>query len=233
MHYHKRRQTCHSKDYCLKAQDFFNQQTMIIKNPFRDDGIDGFIANYKRMYPSCLCPSTPTVYRLIDQDQLAIKNYDLPRKVRLRHLGHHRKRTRQHKKCLSNSIEQRPKVAGRFEIVIKIPDYKADTCFKAVQKAVNEHSSWFKTITFDNGSEFARIDEVKGVNAYFAHPYTPSERGSNENANGLLQEFFPKGKTMSKVTDKYVKRAQNALNNKHRRILGYQTAREVFMAETA
>ena len=121
----------------------------------------------------------------------------------------------------------------RFEIVIKIPDYKADTCFKAVQKAVNDHPSWFKTITFDNGSEFARVDEVKGVDVYFAHPYTPSERGSNENANGLLREFFPKGKTMSKVTEEYVKQAQNALNNKHRKILGYQTAREVFMAEIA
>ena len=113
IYYHKRRKACHPKDYYLKAQDFFNQLTTVIKAPFRKDGIDGFIANYKQMYPNCPCPSTPTVYRLIDQGKLAIKNGDLPRKVRLRHSGHHRKRTRQHKKRLGNSIEQIPKAADK------------------------------------------------------------------------------------------------------------------------
>ena len=116
----------------------------------------------------------------------------------------------------------------RFEIIIKIPDYRASTCQRLLQKEIDQHPDWFKTITFDNGSEFADMTKIKNCQIYFAHPYSPWERGTNENYNGLLRQFFPKGKSMKDKTATYVQQATNAINHKHRRILQYQTAEELF-----
>lgn len=116
----------------------------------------------------------------------------------------------------------------RFEIVIKIPDYHASTCLKLLQQEINKHPNWFKTITFDNGSEFSELNQIKGCDIYFAHPYSPWERGTNENCNGLLRQFFPKGKSMKDKSNAYVLKATKAINHKHRRILQYRTAEELF-----
>ncbi len=116
----------------------------------------------------------------------------------------------------------------RFEVVIKIPDYRASTCQRLLQKEIDQHPDWFKTLTFDNGSEFADMTKIKNCQIYFAHPYSPWERGTNENCNGLLRQFFPKGKSMKDKTATYVQQATNAINHKHRRILQYHTAEELF-----
>src|SRR5699024_279433 len=68
----------------------------------------------------------------------------------------------------------------RLEVVIKIRDYRASTCQRLLQKEIDRHPDWFKSITFDNGSECADMTEIKGCQIYFAHPYSPWERGSNE-----------------------------------------------------
>ena len=107
----------------------------------------------------------------------------------------------------------------RFEVVIKIPDYRASTCQRLLQKEIDQHPDWFKTITFDNGSEFADMTKIKNCQIYLAHPYSPWERGTNENCNGLLCQFFPKGKSMKDKTATYVQQATNAINHKHHRIL--------------
>ena len=56
----------------------------------------------------------------------------------------------------------------RFEVVIKIPDYRASTCQRLLQKEIDRHPNWFKSITFDNGSEFADMTKIKGCQIYFA-----------------------------------------------------------------
>ena len=61
----------------------------------------------------------------------------------------------------------------RFEVVIKIPDYRASTCQRLLQKEIDQHPDWFKTITFDNGSEFADMTKIKNCQIYSAHPYPP------------------------------------------------------------
>ncbi|MCZ3616802.1 IS30 family transposase, partial [Lactobacillus crispatus] len=116
----------------------------------------------------------------------------------------------------------------RFEVVIKIPDYRASTCQRLLQKEIDRHPAWFKSITFDNGSEFADMTKIKGCQIYFAHPYSPWERGTNENCNGLLRQFFPKGKSMKDKSKAYVQQATDAINHKYRRILQYHTAEELF-----
>jgi IS30 family transposase len=87
------------------------------------------------------------------------------------------------------------------------------------------------TITADNGSEFAHhevISKALGANIYFAHPYHSWERGLNENTNGLIRQYIPKGKDFTELTDKEIFDIQERLNNRPRKSLHYATPNEVF-----
>ena len=70
-----------------------------------------------------------------------------------------------------------------------------------------------------------------GMTVYFAHPYSCWERGTNENTNGLIRRFFPKGKDFNKVSEKELKIVQEKLNNRPRKVLGYRTPTEVMGME--
>lgn len=105
----------------------------------------------------------------------------------------------------------------RYEIIVKIPNYHAGTCLKELQATIDQHPSYFKTITFDNGSEFKLLDQVQVPQIYFAHPYSPWKRGSNENQNGLI----PKGLSRQGFSGDDIAKVQDALNPKHRMTLGY------------
>ena len=90
------------------------------------------------------------------------------------------------------------------------------------------------TITSDNGREFAQHQEIAaelGARFYFAHPYASWERGVNENTNGLVRQYFPKDLAFTSITDAQVRRAQERLNNRPRKTLGYRTPNEVFFKE--
>ena len=85
------------------------------------------------------------------------------------------------------------------------------------------------TITADNGKEFARHKEIaKGLDAefYFARPYHSWERGANENTNGLIRQYIPKGTDFSKLTDEMLAEIEWKLNHRHRKSLGYRTPLE-------
>ncbi len=89
-----------------------------------------------------------------------------------------------------------------------------------------------KTITFDNGKEFAehqRIDSELKSTTYFADPFASWQRGSNENFNGLLRQYIPKKRPLSTVTEEEIKMIQDQLNNRPRKRLGFKTPNEVFM----
>lgn len=91
-----------------------------------------------------------------------------------------------------------------------------------------------QTITLDNGSEFAdhqRVAQAVTADTYFCDPYRSSQRGSNENANGLIRQYFPKGTDFRKVTDAEVRRVVEKLNNRPRKRLGYRTPAQVFLGE--
>lgn len=92
------------------------------------------------------------------------------------------------------------------------------------------------TITFDNGLEFAdheRISSELGVDIYFAHPYSSWERGANENTNGLIRQYFPKGMDLTTVTDEDVQFVMNRLNNRPRETLGWKTPNEILLGQSA
>ena len=91
------------------------------------------------------------------------------------------------------------------------------------------------TVTLDRGKEFAKHNEITketGIEFYFPAPHQPWARGTNENTNGLLREYFPKGTDISQMTDRLVERVVYNLNTRPRKCLGYATPYEVFYSTT-
>ena len=89
-----------------------------------------------------------------------------------------------------------------------------------------------KTETFDNGTEFSEyelLERETGMEIFFAYPYHSWERGSNENFNGPLRQYFPKGTPFATITQKDVNRAVRELNHRPRKRLNYLTPYEVFI----
>jgi IS30 family transposase len=87
-----------------------------------------------------------------------------------------------------------------------------------------------RSVTFDNGKEFAehsQLAQTLDLKVYFALPYRSWQRGTNENTNGLLRQFFPKGTDFSRISHRAVARAETLLNERPRRRLGYRTPAEI------
>jgi len=87
------------------------------------------------------------------------------------------------------------------------------------------------TITFDNGKEFAEHEKMAAelkADIYFANPYHSWERGLNENSNGLLRQYFPKGMELTDITEEQVQEAVERINHRPRKVLGFRTPHEVF-----
>lgn len=93
-----------------------------------------------------------------------------------------------------------------------------------------------QSISFDNGVEFAeheRIEKTLSTKVYFADPHSPWQRGSNENTNGLLRFFFPRGSDFRLITQEQVDYVVALLNNRPRKCLGWRTPNEVFHESVA
>jgi len=119
----------------------------------------------------------------------------------------------------------------RWSMIGKASDRTAKKVRAVIIKRLLPMTSHVKTLTYDNGKEFAlhqEIDKELQSNGYFAHPYHSWERGLNENTNGLIRQFFPKGKDLSEVTDEEIQRVMDKLNNRPRKCLGFKTPNQVF-----
>lgn len=128
----------------------------------------------------------------------------------------------------------------RREIIIPVPDKTTETIVRKLdileKKFGSRFNKVFKTITVDNGSEFA---DCKGMEKscrkkgnrtqfYYCHPYSAYERGTNERMNREIRRKFPKGTDFSKVSPKKVKEVETWLNNYPREVLGYDTPENLF-----
>ena len=116
----------------------------------------------------------------------------------------------------------------------KIPSRSCDAVNKALNEITEEYGELapviFKTITSDNGSEFTHLKEVMTFSdIYYAHAYSPSERGTNENQNGLVRRFFPKGKSFDDVSDEAIQRVQDWINFLPRKIFDYSCSHDLFL----
>ena len=122
------------------------------------------------------------------------------------------------------------RVTGHLTL-IPLPDgHGSDAVAGAVIGRLAAVPAWFaQTLTWDRGTEMARharITEQTGIQVYFADPHSPWQRGSNENTNGLLREYLPKGTDLSLHTAEQIQAIEDELNNRPRKRLGYRTPNE-------
>lgn len=120
---------------------------------------------------------------------------------------------------------------SRFTLVKKINHRTSEATRDAIIQMLKPFRLKILTITCDNGKEFARHKEIAkelGANVYFANPYASWERGTNENTNGLLRQYFPKGSDFSKITDEKVQFVEKRLNSRPRKCLNAMTPEMVF-----
>jgi IS30 family transposase len=115
--------------------------------------------------------------------------------------------------------------------LLHLPDgHTADAVAAAVIARMTRLPGWFaRTLTWDRGTELARharITEATGISVYFADPHAPWQRGSNENINGLLREYLPKGTDLSPYTAAQLQHIENELNDRPRKRFGWHTPRE-------
>lgn len=120
-----------------------------------------------------------------------------------------------------------------YVTLLHLPDgYAAEKVAGAVVEQMSAMPTWFaKTLTWDRGAEMARHAEITartGIQVYFADPYSPQQRPSNENTNGLLREYLPKGSDLSIYTRTELDHIAEELNDRPRKRLKYLTPREVF-----
>lgn len=134
----------------------------------------------------------------------------------------------------------------RREIIIPSPDKTSASVVAALDTLEKKVGSKvfpliFQSITCDNGCEFAdaagieRSASGKGTRTevYYCHPYRPSERGSNENQNGLIRRHLPKGTDLSTISYEETKRIEDWLNNYPRKMFGYLCSEQLFREEIA
>lgn len=124
--------------------------------------------------------------------------------------------------CLLTLVER----STGLSLVEKLPHRTVTAVNRAMLRLIDESGLPFKTITWDNGTEFhgyKTLEEVTGVRCYFAYPHRPWERGSNENFNGLLRQYFPKRKSLARICQRDCDRVAHKLNSRPRKRYGYQT----------
>lgn len=119
----------------------------------------------------------------------------------------------------------------RYTIIVEYGNDKSSEnvvkAFAEAYKSIPKHLK--KSLTFDRGSEMAQhqlFTQLTGIPVYFADPGSPGQRGTNENTNGLIRQFFPKKTDFSKVSNEELKRTENQLNQRPRKILGFKTPAE-------
>lgn len=120
----------------------------------------------------------------------------------------------------------------RKAILVPLPNRDAESVRKAFEQEFNRIPERARlTLTYDQGREMAdheALTKRAKVKVYFAHKASPWERGTNENTNGLIRQFFPKGTDFSKISRREVKRAERLLNGRPRKVLNWKSPDEVF-----
>lgn len=122
---------------------------------------------------------------------------------------------------------------SRFLVAGKAASKHADIVTKRVIELLKPHKKKkkVKSTTKDQGTEFSghkEVAEALGIDVYFAHAHCPWERGTNENTNGLLRQYFPKKMDLRKVSEEELHKAVNELNHRPRKVLGFKSPYEVF-----
>ena len=132
-----------------------------------------------------------------------------------------------HRQAIVSIVERK----SGFTLIRKVERKTALAVSQAMIGLLKPHRKKVHTITSDNGREFAGHEEIASkfkADFYFAHPYSSWERGTNENTNGLIRQYFPKNRDFTTITQQEIDMAMERLNSRPRKRLGYQTPSQVF-----
>jgi transposase, IS30 family len=131
-----------------------------------------------------------------------------------------------HKQAIVTMVDR----CTRLTLMRKVAFKTAEAVTEAICEMMSSVKSLFRTVTFDNGREFAMHEKIAaelGGDVYFAHPYSSWERGTNENTNGLIRQYFPKDCDFRTITEEQIQDVQDRLNNRPRKCLGINTPNQL------
>ena len=256
--YEMNRANCKRQLRFQQVTDFLHwAQSKMRKDSWSPDAVVGYSHRhglFKREEMVC----TKTLYSYIDRNLLTIRNIDLPLKTRRKpkrfrppakrrsiderplcvegrkEFGHWEIDTVKGKQTGDQALLTLTERKTRLHLLLPLEA----CCSEAVDKAITGLTTplgslkrqVFKTITADNGSEFSSLSQ-SGIEAYFSHPYSAWERGTNERHNGLIRRFVPKGKRIKSFSAEHIRKAESLVNNLPRKILDYRTPLELFQEE--
>ena len=120
----------------------------------------------------------------------------------------------------------------RFTVAIKAVNKTARAVTEAICECLKPYHERVLTLTYDNGREFSYHEEIAReltAEGFFAHPYHSWERGLNENTNGLIRQYVPKGKDIDSLSDEDLAENIEKINNRPRKCLGFKTPNQLFL----
>ena len=259
--YEQSRSRCCNKLKLIEYSPFLDYAAVQIKeNKYSPDDIVGE-AKANHLFEHIPC--TKTLYNYIDLGLLKVKNLDLVLKVRRKpgKSKYSREHKRLYGTSIDDrpdTINERHEF-GHWEgdsivgkngnssvltlverttnevIILKVKSKTSDETLKALKrlKRQGHFKDIFKSITFDNGSEFASSEEFEklGTKVYYAHPYSAYERGINEHTNGIIRRYLPKGTDLSSLSQKQFNQIAFLVNNMPRKKFHYSTPDKLFQKE--
>jgi transposase, IS30 family len=131
------------------------------------------------------------------------------------------------KDCVLTLVERKTGLA----LIGKLADRTKESFSRRAVRLIRRHAGAFMTVTADNGTEmhgYQSIERLTGATFYFARPYHSWERGSNENTNGLIRQYLPRGQSMAGLTQHRCNAIADQLNTRPRKRLGFKTPLECF-----
>lgn len=247
-----RRSFCHRGMFWNKAvTDYINeklQQTwspeQIANTPCKGLKLPSFKTIYRWIYEKYLVKGNVKVLRRKGKTRQRLGNggrFTTGKSIRKRDKSVYRRKEFGHwemdtavsgrgktKACFATIAER----TTRFYIVIKIPDRTSETMADAIIRELSKvPQGAVKTITCDRGSEFAcwrKIEQELHCDMYFADPYCAWQKGTNENLNGLLREFYPKGRNLSRVSETTLQKNLALINARPKKVLSYASPQDLF-----
>ena len=264
--YQQHRGNCGSKNKIVRCAEMISFVEEKITGPekWSPDAAIGY-AKANNLFPGQAF-STKTFYNWVDDGLVKVKNIDLLLKVRRKPNKPRKERKKILGKSIDErpaEVESREEFGhwegdgiigkGRKGQLITLVERKLGVGFlfnakdrhseriveiiDGLQQAYGNHfSSIFKTLTFDNGSEFADsagMERKDRTHVYYAHPYSSFERGTNENWNGIVRRFVPKGSSFDDLTQKDIQRINHYINTLPRKRFGYRTPLDLWNEQMA
>ncbi len=255
--YRKRRKNCGKKPVLLKNNSLKDYVITNLINGWSPEQISGrakldrqpFAISYNTIYRAIAKGVLPKSYRLYlrikriknrkkknddkrgkitDGISIHDRASDINNRLEFGHWESDTVLGKRHTGCIGTHVERK----SGFLIAFTLPNRNGTDFVKTTSELFSTLPNCIKkSFTVDNGQEFLLHKELTAntnMTVYFCDPYAPWQRGTNENTNGLLRQYFPKGTSFEDITDERLQQVVDLINNRPRKRLGYKTPLEIF-----